>query len=127
MGIALIQAQPDRAKIAELKRAFFNEKLQMTSDQSVKFWKVYDKYDAERQSLRRTWNKPSQEDFTKLSDQQIYQYIDNSFLQKEKEIALQKKYINELKPILPANKLVKVLRLEEQFRQFLFRQVQHRR
>jgi hypothetical protein len=62
-----------------------------------------------------------------MSDVQIDQLINSTLDKKEKEAALQKKYFVEFKKVLPPQKVVKLLYIEEQFRQFLFKKAQQKR
>ncbi len=127
-SVTLLVAQPDKTKIKEIKVAYFTEKLSLTKAESEKFWKVYDQYDEERHALRKAAKKPEdKKKFSEMTDKEIYDFIDYSFDMKEKELALQKKYFVEFKKILPAQKVVRLIHIEEQFRQYLFKQAQHKK
>ena len=125
--ISIAIAQPDYSKIKELKVAYFTEKLELTSSESVQFWKIYNQYEVERHELKKSVKKPEGQKMSEMTDAQIYQWIDSSLEKKEKEAALQKKYFAEFKKVLPAKKLVKLLNIEEQFRQFIFKQAQQKK
>lgn len=125
--ISFAFAQPDHSKIKELKVAYFTKKLELTASESASFWKIYDQYDQERFALKRGSKKPDGQKVSEMSDAQIYEWINSSLDKKEKEVALQKKYFVEFKKILPAQKLVKLVNIEEQFRQFLFKQAQQKK
>lgn len=124
----VLVAQPDKSKIKEIKVAYFTEKLKLTKSESEKFWKIYDQYDDERHELRKAAKKSEgKKKFSEMPDKDIYEFIDYTFDIKEKELALQKKYFAEFKKILPAQKVVRLIHIEEQFRQYLFRQAQERK
>lgn len=125
--ISIAIAQPDYSKIKELKVAYFTEKLELTSSESVQFWKIYNQYEVERHTLKKSGRKPEGQKMSEMTDAQIYQWIDSSLEKKEKEAVLQKKYFAEFKKVLPAKKLVKLLNIEEQFRQFIFKQAQQKK
>lgn len=127
-SVTVMVAQPDKSKIKEIKVAYFTEKLKLTKSESEKFWKIYDQYDTERHELRKAAKKPEdKKKFSEMSDKEIYEFVDYAFDIKEKELALQRKYFAEFKKILPAQKVVKLIHIEEQFRQYLFRQAQERK
>ena len=126
-SVSVAFAQPDHSKIKELKVAFFTEKLQLTPTESDSFWKIYNQYEQERIALKKAAKKPQGQKISEMSDTEIYQLINASLDKNEKEAALQKKYFVEFKKILPAQKLIKLLYLDEQFRQFLFKQAQEKR
>ena len=125
--MTLVVAQPDHSKIKDLKVAYFTEKLQLTPSETDKFWKIYNQYEAERQSLKKSSKKPEGQKISEMSDAQIDQLINSTLDKKEKEAALQKKYFVEFKKVLPSQKVVKLLYIEEQFRQFLFKKAQQKR
>ena len=125
--MTLVVAQPDHSKIKDLKVAYFTEKLQLTPSETDKFWKIYNQYEAERQSLKKSSKKPEGQKISEMSDVQIDQLINSTLDKKEKEAALQKKYFVEFKKVLPSQKVVKLLYIEEQFRQFLFKKAQQKR
>jgi len=125
--MTLVVAQPDHSKIKDLKVAYFTEKLQLTPSETDKFWKIYNQYEAERQSLKKSSKKPEGQKISEMSDAQIDQLINSTLDKKEKEAALQKKYFVEFKKVLPPQKVVKLLYIEEQFRQFLFKKAQQKR
>ena len=125
--MTLVVAQPENSKIKDLKVAYFTEKLQLTPSETDKFWKIYNQYEAERQSLKKSSKKPEGQKISEMSDAQIDQLINSTLDKKEKEAALQKKYFVEFKKVLPSQKVVKLLYIEEQFRQFLFKKAQQKR
>lgn len=127
-SVTVLVAQPDKSKIKEIKVAYFTERLKLTKSESEKFWKIYDQYDSERYELRKAAKKPEDKrKFSEMSDKEISEFIDYTFDIKEKELALQRKYFAEFKKILPAQKVVRLIHIEEQFRQYLFRQAQERK
>lgn len=123
----LVLAQPDHSKIKDLKVAYFTEKLNLTSSESDKFWKIYNQYEAERQSLKKASKKPEGQKISEMTDAEINHFIDSALDKKEKEALLQKKYFVEFRKVLPPQKVVKLLFVEEQFRQYLFKQAQQKR
>lgn len=131
IGMGAMMAQSphfDKNKINEIKEAFFIEHLKLSKSEADKFWKVYQQYDAERHTLRKAAKKPEgKSKFSEMSDKEIYDFIDYNLEMREKEIQLQKKYFIEFKKLLPAQKVVRLLNIEEQFRQFLFKQAKEKK
>lgn len=131
MGIAGLLAQPpkqDKDKIHEIKQAYFVEQLKLTKTEIDKFLPLYEKYDAERRALRKASKKPGdKKKFSEMTEKEINDFIQYNFTLKEKELQLQKKYFEEFKKVLPAHKVVKLLNIEEQFRQYLLKQVHNKK
>lgn len=118
----------DKDKIQEIKQAYFVEQLKLTKAEMDKFLPLYKKYDAERRELRKAGKKPGEKKkFSEMTQKEINDFIQYSFELKEKELQLQKKYFEEFKKVLPAHKVVKLLNIEEQFRQYLFKQAHNKK
>lgn len=122
-----LYAQTKIDKIKEVKIAYFNKKLDFTPKEAEQFWKIYNQYEAEKWAVKKSLKKYQNKKLAEMSDQEIYEYIDFSLKSKEKEVALEKKYFSEFRKILPAQKVAKLLKIEEQFRKFLFNQMKNKR
>ncbi|MCO5234079.1 MAG: hypothetical protein LC105_05590 [Chitinophagales bacterium] len=115
----------NHAQLRDLKVAYFNERLQLTKSEALQFWEVYDRYEKERLELKQLLKKRENlKKSSEMSDTEIYDFMNNYFVIKEKELVVQKKYFDELKKILPAQKWMKLVHIEEQFRKYLFKQAQ---
>ena len=101
-------------RIKSLKIAFVTEKLALTPDESEKFWPVYNQMEAERASLMAEKKSDFGDDIT---DKEAQLYITRHFDIREKEIQLERRYIDKLKTLLPDRKVAKLLWAEKQFRQ----------
>ncbi|HMS97477.1 MAG TPA: hypothetical protein PKA12_01980 [Saprospiraceae bacterium] len=101
-------------RIKSLKIAFVTEKLALTPDESEKFWPVYNQMEAERASLMAEKKSDFGDDIT---DKEAQLYITRHFDIREKEIQLERRYIDKFKTLLPDRKVAKLLWVEKQFRQ----------
>lgn len=101
-------------RIKSLKIAFVTEKLALTPDESEKFWPVYNQMEAERASLMAEKKSDFGDDIT---DKEAQLYITKHFDIREKEIQLERRYIDKFKTLLPDRKVAKLLWVEKQFRQ----------
>lgn len=127
LSVGMLQAQSKSEKVREIKVAYFNDKLDLKKSESQKFWKIYNQYESERRELLKRAKRPSHKKISEMSDAEIYKYVDYAFASKKKEVELQEKYFKQLRKILPAHKIVQLLRLEEQFRQYLFKQMRNKK
>lgn len=116
-------AQPPGEKVRQMKRAFFNEKLALTDQEKNIFWPLYEKFELERRQLIKSKVDAATENrnFESMSTAELNQYIDAMLEMREKEAALQKKYMTEFRKILPLQKVARLVTLEEEFRIFLMR------
>ena len=70
---AKAQTETKKDKIKVLKVAFITNELSLTTDEAVKFWPVFNVFEAKQKEIRSTrsknfLNKMSDEDLDKLSD-----------------------------------------------------------
>jgi ADP-heptose:LPS heptosyltransferase len=116
-------AQPPGEKVRQMKRAFFNEKLALTESERNIFWPLYEKFEQERRQLIKNKVDAATENrnFESMSTAELNQYIDSMLEMREKEAALQKKYMTEFRKILPLQKAARLVTLEEEFRIYLMR------
>ena len=101
-------------RIKSLKIAFVTEKLGLSPEESEKFWPIYNQMEAERATLMAE-KKSDFDDYD--SDKEAQAYIARHFEIREKEIQLERKYVEKFKAILPAKKVARLLWVEKQFRQ----------
>jgi len=124
------QRRPDREKIKSLKVAFFTERLELSSSEAEAFWPVYNEYETQINSLRKTERSEfrgklrnletmSEKDAEKL----LQKYID---LQEKKQKE-QQVFVEKMTGILSAKKTILLLKTEEDFKKQLIKQYRQRR
>lgn len=110
-----------KEKIEALRVAFITAKLNLTTDESQKFWPVYndyqDKLKASRQEFRRLSNA-----FT--TDKEAQDYLDAELLLKQREYNLYKEYYEKIKKTIPIKKVAQLREAEEDFKKELLKQLQ---
>lgn len=117
---------PGNEKIEALKIAFITKRLQLSPEESQKFWPVYNQYEAEKKQIRESTIGTIKQlkedgDFTNAeADQAIIKYIEF----KSKDLDLTKKYVGLFKNILPSVKVAKLVTAEEHFKKMLMKQAQ---
>jgi len=117
-------------KYRSLKIAYFTDNLDFTSEESEKFWPLYNQYQKDEQELRRmyrTMREEFSEEPDKLSEQEAQKIIDRHIEIVEKEMLLEIKFHNELQEILPAKKVMKFYITEHEFRRYMLRRIREER
>ena len=104
--------------IRSMKIAFFSDALQLSPEQSQKFWPVYNEY----WSAKREIGKKRRDLYQIIRDgrggeQQFKDLL--SVMDAERKVTAD--YIVKFKQILPANKAAKVFVADEDFKNFLIR------
>jgi len=114
-----------KERIKALHVAFITEKLELTPEESEKFWPVYNEFDQKRTQLRREYRKKRKAGAE--TDDQAEELILSNFESQEKLIALKRTYFEKYKAILPVKKLARLGKAEREFKQVIVKEMQRRR
>ena len=110
-----------REKVEALRVAFITARLNLTVDESQKFWPVYNEYQdklkAARQEFRRQPN-------IFINDKDAQDYLDAELLLKQREFSLYKEYYEKMKKTVPLKKVAELRQAEEDFKKELLKQLQ---
>ncbi len=121
---------PQNNKIETLKSRFLTRQMQLTPQEARLFWPLYDEYTAKQNKLREQRDEltpESPEAFDKMTDEEINTMIDDRLQQAETALKDRKKFINDLREILPPRKVAMFLRAEHRFKIELHNRIQERR
>ena len=109
-------AQTQKDKVEEIRVNFISEQLKLTTNESEKFWPVYNEYNdkvkAVRKNLRQNYKKAPAE----LSDKEAEELYQLDLQSKQAENDLYKQYTEKIKAIIGAKKVVKLRIAEEEFK-----------
>jgi hypothetical protein len=127
-GFSFLSGQkPGRERITEKveahKIAFITNELNLTPEESQKFWPIYNEYSAKEKDLRPEF-KGRPESVTEAEANDI---INRFFENEEKRLNLMKNYYQKFKAILPATKVVKLHFAERKFKEKLLEKMKERR
>ncbi len=110
-----------REKIEALRVAFITQKLDLTTDESQKFWPVYNEYQDKLKASRKEFrNQPN----TFVNDKEAQEYLDAELLLKQREFSLYKEYYEKIKKTIPIKKVAELRQAEEDFKKELLKQLQ---
>ncbi len=131
------QAQPNSRKSERLedikaaKIGFITRQLDLTQQEAEKFWVVYNRFENEKETIRRERRKAMAiariEDFDKLSDRELEKIVDNQITFKEQELAIEKKYNAEFKKVLPIKKVARLYKAEKEFQEQVIKSMREKR
>jgi hypothetical protein len=116
-----------REQIKAMKVAFLTSELNLTPNEAEKFWPIYNIYDDKQFELRHnrmkgSLRKMNDEELDKLSEKEAAALLNQIESNEEESFQLRKKFINNLKDILPAVKIIKLKKAEENFSRKLLQQ-----
>ncbi len=123
----LISQRPGLERVAEKveaqKIAFITNALNLTPEESQKFWPLYNEYSAKEKELRPEFKeRPGN-----LSEAEANDLINKFFENEEKRLNLMKNYYQKFKNVIPASKVVKLHLAERKFKEKLLEKIKERR
>lgn len=120
----------NREKIKSLKVAFITEKLELSIKEAQQFWPVYNKFEEEREILRRKERIEIREkikDVSTLSETEAEKLLTQFTEFNATEEELNRSYLKAMKKVLSAKKTLLLLRSEEEFKRRLLKQYRQNR
>ncbi len=119
-----------REQIKAMKVAFITSELDLTSAEAEKFWPIYNAFEEKEFELKhlkiRSFIKRYREGKDKMTEKEaslLLSQIENS---EEDIFELRKKFIDNLKGVLPALKIIRLKKSEEDFNRKLLLQYRNK-
>lgn len=112
-------------KIEAQKIAFFTRTLDLTPEESQRFWPIYNEYSAKQKQLRDDFkaNKPNRN----MSEEEASEVINMFFENEQKKLNLRMNYYKKFQMILPSTKVVKLHFAERKFKEKLLEKLKKRK
>ncbi len=122
-----VQAQPGKRmeRIHAIKVAYLTDKLQLTSEESEKFWPIYNRFEEERFAIARKYKKDAAAQGQSPED--AMRSIDDDIEMQEKMLELRKKYKEEFLKVISPKQLATLVESEREFKKLLLQQLKERR
>lgn len=117
----------DRESVEAAKIAYLSDKVGLTTDQSQKFWPIYNEYEAKRRALVKSYRSGYRRNVDELSEQEADERINNLFATKAKELELEKEYAARYQKIISTKQLIKLYRAERDFTKLLLKRLDTQR
>lgn len=110
------------SKVKSQKIAYLTEKLDLSEEEAIKFWPVFNQYEKDRDLLRKNISAPR----LGMSEQEASKSLESLINYKEQELANEKKYIAKFKSILPSTKVIRLFHYEREFRKEIVENIKDR-
>ena len=111
-------------RIHAIKVGYITDRIHLTSQQSSRFWPVYDQYEADmramRQDFRRKFRSRAQ------GPDESRQFVEDDLDSQEQLITLKRKYKDQFLQIISAQQLADLYVAEREFRKLLMQQLKNR-
>ncbi len=116
-----------KEQIKALKIAYITTELNLTSDEATKFWPLYNAFDEKQQEIRKQklksfMDRSKEDSFDKLTEKEATTILNQMESNDEELHQLKKKFVASLKGVLPAVKILKLKKAEEDFSKKLLQQ-----
>ena len=116
-----------KEKIKALKVAFITTELNLTPDEAAKFWPLFNAFEDRQQEIKKQKFKAYLERtdnnaIDKLSEKEAATLLTQIESTEDELYQLKKKFVFNLKGILPSTKILKLKKAEEQFSKKLLQQ-----
>lgn len=116
-----------KEKIKALKVAFITTELNLTPDEAAKFWPLFNAFEdrqqeIKKQKLKAYLERTDNNAIDKLSEKEAATLLTQMESTEDVLDQLKKKFVSNLKGILPSTKILKLKKAEEQFSKKLLQQ-----
>ncbi len=116
-----------KEKIKALKVAFITTELNLTPDEAAKFWPLFNAFEdrqqeIKKQKLKAYLERTDNNAIDKLSEKEAATLLTQMESTEDELFQLKKKFVSNLKGILPSTKILKLKKAEEQFSKKLLQQ-----
>ena len=115
-----------KEQIKALKVSFITTELDLTPDEAAKFWPLFNAFEDKQQEIRKQKMKSfmdrKDDSVDKLTEKEATTLLAQMESTEEELYQLKKKFVSNLKGVLPAKKILKLKKAEEEFSKKLLQQ-----
>jgi len=126
-GNVLAQTEAQKEQFRQERENYFNEQLELTGEEALAFWPVYNDYDHRKVKIveeEKNTMHYSRENADNLSDKEIGEILEKiQRLRGELARLEQEYYGGKFQEVLPQRKVLKLYWVEWDFRRHLIRQI----
>jgi Spy/CpxP family protein refolding chaperone len=116
-----------REQLKSMKVAFITNELDLTPDESAKFWPLFNAYEDKQQEIKKQrlkgyLDRMDDDSFDKLSDKEATTMLAQIESSEEELYQARKKFVASLKGVISPLKILKLKKAEENFNRKLLKQ-----
>ncbi len=128
---ALAQRTPSaRDRISTAKIGLITDRLNLTTEQAPQFWAVYNEYSDKKRDMKRQLKELRTQNSTlTASDEQVQKSLQEMISLRQKEVDLEKEYMNKFLKTITPRQLAELYDTEQEFTKILLERLEgnHRR
>lgn len=126
-GLLKERFREKKEQIKSLKIAFITNELNLTPEEATKFWPLFNAFEDKQQEIRKQklkgyFDRADNKMIDKLSEKEASSMLSQMEYADDELYQLKKKFLSNLKGVLPATKILKLKKAEEQFSKKLLQQ-----
>lgn len=126
-GFAQSRLKEKKEQIRALKIAFITDELKLTTDEATKFWPLYNNFEEKQrelkqQKIRSYMRRFESSEVEKMSEKEAITLLNQMENTEDEMYQLRKKFVSNLKDVLPPVKIIKLKKVEEDFNRKLLKQ-----
>ena len=129
-SFAQSQMEEKKEQIRALKVGFITNELALTTDEATKFWPIYNAYDDKQFEIRhqkmKAFKQRMDADIDKMSEKEASALLAQMENTEDELYQIRKKFIANLKSILPSIKIIKLKKAEDDFNRKLLQQYRNK-
>lgn len=110
-------------KIQNAKIAFITEKINLTPEQSQKFWPLYNQLEKERDLIREKSRALRSENLEGMSDSELRTALNSRLNWRQSELDLDKQYMDKFLRVISVRQLASLYRSEREFTKVLLKKM----
>ena len=130
-SFAQSQMEEKKEQIRALKVGFITNELALTTDEATKFWPIYNAYDDKQFEIRhqkmKVFKQRMDADLEKMSEKEASALLSQMENIEDELYQMRKKFVTNLKGILPSVKIIKLKKAEDDFNRKLLQQYRNKR
>lgn len=116
-------------KMKALKVAYITTKLELTTAEAQTFWPIYNEYQSKRVEMKQQEGRNYRSDLKgieEMTDAELEVLLNNYIDLEEKEVVLERTYLDKFKTVLPLRKVAMLLRAEHDFKREVIKELHKR-
>lgn len=122
--------QQKKDQVKAMKIAFITSELSLTPDEAAKFWPLFNEFEEKQKAIRQDKIKnyvDRSQGSDKLTEKEAQNLLNQMETAEEELHQLRKKFVANLKGVLPATKILKLKKAEEEFSKKLLQEYRNKR
>ena len=126
--LSFVQAQSDRPieeRIEAQRIAFITQKVNLTPQEAQSFWPIYNEYREKEKQIKS--NRSDRFEILDMDEADAVTYLDKILVLEQEELDLKTQYIEKLKSVISAKKIIRFYAAERMFKERLLQAMNQRK